>query len=94
MKSWPMVRIRMPIRRFSSARSNVAKVPSSWALVCAAEPARRVATDAVRLHAAVGMTEEHDAQLFHRRTAVDALLVGRPTEFRRPAVPLLARAYA
>ncbi|MEU9227941.1 hypothetical protein AB0D40_26650 [Streptomyces massasporeus] len=41
------------------------------------------------------MTEEHDAQLFYRRTAVDSLLWGRPTELRRPADPIvLARAGA
>ncbi|WP_275426292.1 hypothetical protein [Streptomyces sp. CS014] len=39
------------------------------------------------------MTEEHDAQLSHRQAAVDSLLFGRPTELRRPAAPIPARAY-
>ncbi|MEU0177039.1 hypothetical protein ABZ178_27405 [Streptomyces massasporeus] len=39
------------------------------------------------------MTEEHHAQLFSRRTAVDSVLLGRPTELRRLAAPvILARA--
>ncbi|MFD9981389.1 acyl-CoA dehydrogenase family protein [Streptomyces massasporeus] len=71
-----------------------ARLSALEALACAADLARRVATDAVQLHGAVGMTEEHDAQLFYRRAAVDALLWGRPTELRRLAAPLLARAYA
>ncbi|MEU3490498.1 acyl-CoA dehydrogenase [Streptomyces massasporeus] len=71
-----------------------ARLAALQALACAAELARRVATDAVQLHGAVGMTEEHDAQLFYRRAAVDSLLLGRPTELRRRAAPLLARACA
>ncbi|MET9480656.1 acyl-CoA dehydrogenase family protein [Streptomyces sp. NPDC006638] len=71
-----------------------ARLAALRALACAAELARRVATDAVQLHGAVGMTEEHDAQLFYRRAAVDSLLLGRPTELRRLAAPILARAYA
>ncbi|MFD5739553.1 acyl-CoA dehydrogenase family protein [Streptomyces massasporeus] len=71
-----------------------ARLSALEALACAADLARRVATDAVQLHGAVGMTEEHDAQLFYRRAAVDALLWGRPTELRRLAAPLLARACA
>ncbi|MFE6096617.1 acyl-CoA dehydrogenase family protein [Streptomyces massasporeus] len=71
-----------------------ARLSALEALACAADLARRVATDAVQLHGAVGMTEEHDAQLFYRRAAVDALLWGRPTELRRLAAPLLARVCA
>lgn len=71
-----------------------ARLSALEALACAADLARRAATDAVQLHGAVGMTEEHDAQLFYRRAAVDSLLWGRPTELRRLAAPLLARACA
>ncbi|MFF9120662.1 acyl-CoA dehydrogenase family protein [Streptomyces massasporeus] len=70
-----------------------ARLAALEALACAAELARRVATDAVQLHGAVGMTEEHDAQLFYRRAAVDSLLLGRPTELRRLAAPILAGAF-
>jgi alkylation response protein AidB-like acyl-CoA dehydrogenase len=71
-----------------------ARLAALESLACAAELARRVAREAVQLHGAVGMTEEHDAQLFYRRAAVDSLLLGRPTELRRLAAPILARAYA
>ncbi|MFI1186036.1 acyl-CoA dehydrogenase family protein [Streptomyces californicus] len=67
-----------------------ARLAALEALACAAELARRVATESVQLHGAVGMTEEHDAQLFYRRAAVDSLLFGRPTELRRLAAPILA----
>jgi len=60
------------------------------ALSTAADLARSLGTEAVQLHGAVGMTEEHDAQLFYRRIAVDALLLGRPTELRRQAAALLS----
>ena len=56
----------------------------------AARVSSTASTEAIQLHGAVGMTEEHDAQLFYRRAAVDALLWGRPTELRRRAAGLLA----
>jgi alkylation response protein AidB-like acyl-CoA dehydrogenase len=70
-----------------------ARLRAYEALASGAELIRTAGTEAVQLHGALGMTEEHDAQLFHRRAAVDALLRGRPTVLRRRAAALLADAY-
>ncbi|GIM97043.1 acyl-CoA dehydrogenase family protein [Paractinoplanes toevensis] len=69
-----------------------ARLAAYEALATAADLVRSAGTEAVQLHGAVGMTEEHDAQLFYRRAAVDALLWGRPTELRRAAAALLTEA--
>lgn len=70
-----------------------ARLATLEALAGAIDIARAVSTDAVQLHGAVGMTEDHDAQLFYRRVAVDALLLGRATELRRSAAAILAERY-
>jgi alkylation response protein AidB-like acyl-CoA dehydrogenase len=70
-----------------------ARLAALEALVMAAELARLVGTEAVQLHGAVGMTEDHDAQLCYRRVAVDALLLGRPTQLRRAAASILTDKY-
>lgn len=60
------------------------------ALYLAGELARRAAAESVHLHGAYGMTEACDAQLFHRRAAVDAQWLGTGTELLREAAELLA----
>lgn len=60
------------------------------ALYLAGELARRAAAESVHLHGAYGMTEASDAQLFHRRAAVDAQWLGTGTELLREAAELLA----
>lgn len=62
------------------------------ALYLAGELARRAAAESVHLHGAFGMTEASDAQLFHRRAAVDAQWLGTGTELLREAAELLAAA--
>ncbi|MFI8291565.1 acyl-CoA dehydrogenase family protein [Streptomyces sp. NPDC085614] len=59
----------------------------------AGELARRTAAEAVHLHGAYGMTEECDAQLFHRRAAVDAQWLGTGTELLRETAALLTAAH-
>ncbi|MFJ6798043.1 acyl-CoA dehydrogenase family protein [Streptomyces sp. NPDC091268] len=63
------------------------------ALYLAGELARRAAAESVHLHGAYGMTEACDAQLFHRRAAVDAQWLGTGTELLREAAELLAAAH-
>ncbi|MFD1048324.1 acyl-CoA dehydrogenase family protein, partial [Kibdelosporangium lantanae] len=70
-----------------------ARLTSLEALSTTADLARHVTTEAIQLHGAIGMTEDHDAQLFYRRAAVDTLLLGRPTELRRRAAALLSTKY-
>lgn len=86
-------RLLVHLAAWRSDQDADARLAALEALCTAADLARATATDAVQLHGAVGMTEDHDAQLFYRRIAVDALLWGRPTELRRRAAGLLAETY-
>jgi len=75
-------------------RGDDAELSALEALSTAADLARQVTTDVVQIHGAVGMTEGCDAQIFYRVAAVDAVWLGRPTELRRRAAPLLRRQVA
>ena len=63
---------------------------AAQSLATAADLARVVTTAAMQIHGAAGITQEHDAQLFYRRAAVESVWLGTPTELRAQAVPLLA----
>lgn len=86
-------RLLVHLAAWRSDQGEDARLAALEALATGADLARATATEAIQLHGAVGMTEDHDAQLFYRRIAVDALLWGRPTELRRRAAGLLAETY-
>lgn len=65
------------------------RASAAQCLAAAADVARAVATEAMQIHGAIGLTTDHDAQLYYRRVAVDALLFGSPTQLRTEALPLL-----
>jgi len=67
-----------------------ATMESLETVAAAGDLALRVATEAVQIHGAVGMTDDCDAQLFYRRAAVDAVFMGSPARHRREAAPFLA----
>ncbi|MCX4820778.1 acyl-CoA dehydrogenase family protein [Streptomyces sp. NBC_01142] len=69
------------------------RLASAQALFLSADLARQVSAEAVHLHGAAGLTEEHDVSVFYRRAAVDAVRLGTPTQLRREAAQLLAAAY-
>ncbi|MFD7980364.1 acyl-CoA dehydrogenase family protein [Streptomyces sp. NPDC059071] len=60
-------------------------VPALLALAQALDAQRAAAAETVQLHGGIGITWEHDAQLYFKRAAADELLFG-------PAVRLRARA--
>jgi alkylation response protein AidB-like acyl-CoA dehydrogenase len=66
---------------------------AAQALFLAAELAREVTAEAVHLHGAAGMTEEHDVSVFYRRAAVDAVRLGTPTGLRQEAARFLRAAH-
>jgi alkylation response protein AidB-like acyl-CoA dehydrogenase len=86
-------RLLVHLAAWQADQGHDARLSAYEALATAADLIRTAGTEADQLHGAVGMTEEHDAQLVYRRAAVDALLWGRPTELRRRAAALLAEAY-
>jgi alkylation response protein AidB-like acyl-CoA dehydrogenase len=86
-------RLLVALAAWQADEGHDARLTAYEALATAADLIRAAGTEAVQLHGALGMTEEHDAQLFYRRAAVDALLWGRPTELRRRAATLLAETY-
>ncbi|MGK5732082.1 acyl-CoA dehydrogenase family protein [Streptomyces sp. URMC 124] len=58
------------------------------ALAQALETLRAVAADAVQLHGGIGVTWEHDVQLYFKRAASDGLLFGPPERLRARAAEL------
>jgi alkylation response protein AidB-like acyl-CoA dehydrogenase len=66
------------------------RLAAAQCLATAAELARAVTVAAMQIHGAAGMTAGSDAQLFYRRAAVEALVLGSPTQVRAGAAPLLA----
>ncbi|QXJ22407.1 acyl-CoA dehydrogenase [Actinomadura graeca] len=67
-----------------------AAMASLEAVAAAGDLARRAAAEAVQIHGAIGMTDDHDAQLFYRRAAVDAVFLGGPERHREEAATYLA----
>ncbi|MGK5549698.1 acyl-CoA dehydrogenase family protein, partial [Streptomyces sp. URMC 127] len=58
------------------------------ALAQALETLQAVAAEAVQLHGGIGVTWEHDVQLYFKRAASDALLFGPPERLRARAAEL------
>ncbi|MFC5147407.1 acyl-CoA dehydrogenase family protein [Streptomyces aureoversilis] len=58
------------------------------ALAQALETLRAVTAEAVQLHGGIGVTWEHDVQLYFKRAASDALLFGPPERLRARAAEL------
>ncbi|WP_067460602.1 acyl-CoA dehydrogenase family protein [Actinomadura macra] len=66
-----------------------AAMASLEAVAMAGDVARRAAAEAVQIHGAAGMTDDHDAQLFYRRAAIDAVFLGSPDRHRAEAAAYL-----
>ncbi|MEV0729598.1 acyl-CoA dehydrogenase [Polymorphospora sp. NPDC050346] len=58
-------------------------------LATAADLARTMTTEALQVHGASGLVNDHDAHLFHRRAAIESLWLGSPTQLRAEVLPLL-----
>jgi alkylation response protein AidB-like acyl-CoA dehydrogenase len=59
-------------------------------LALAGELAREWTADALQMHGAYGLTEQAEAQRYYRRSAVDTLLYGSPSQLRAEAAALMA----
>jgi alkylation response protein AidB-like acyl-CoA dehydrogenase len=59
-------------------------------LALVGELALEWAAEAIQMHGAYGLTEEAEVQRYYRRAAVDALLLGTPTQLRAEAAKLMA----
>ncbi|MET9642181.1 acyl-CoA dehydrogenase family protein [Streptomyces syringium] len=69
-------RAQAPAAAVSPPGHDSARVAAGLALAQALEAARIVAGEAVQLHGGIGVTWEHDVQLYFKRAASDELLFG------------------